>query len=73
MELPEKQPNLEAGTFMVNLTFYTTKNHFLDTSARPVSHTHHSEGHQYFPDMFPLHPPYNLFLHEASPGTCVTM
>ncbi len=35
--MPEKELNLEAGVFMVNLTFYSTNHRFLATSARPVS------------------------------------
>lgn len=37
LEMPENQANLEAGVFMVNLTFYSTDGNFLSTSARPVS------------------------------------
>ena len=37
MEVPENQVNLEAGLFMVNITFYSTNKKFLSTSARPVS------------------------------------
>ena len=37
LEVPESFVNRESGVFMVNLTFYTTDNQFLSTSARPVS------------------------------------
>ena len=37
IEIPENQLNLDSGVFMVNLTFYSTQNRFIATSARPVS------------------------------------
>ena len=42
--MPEKDLNLEAGVFMVNLTFYTTHQRFLATSARPVRIWGEGEG-----------------------------
>ena len=36
LEVPDSHVNVEAGVFMVNLTFYTSNNQYLATSARPV-------------------------------------
>lgn len=36
LELPESPVNEEIGVFMINITFYTTGNRFLSTSARPA-------------------------------------
>ena len=37
LQVPENPVNEDIGVFMINITFYTTGNQFLSTSARPVN------------------------------------